>query len=158
MTDRDPIRLTPQQALPKLQQFCAYQERCHREVREKLAGYGVYGEDADALISRLIEEDYLNEERFACQYAGGRFRTKQWGRKKIQFALKGKGLSDYCIRKALREIDDEAYQATLERLAEQKWQSLKGNTNLWMKKRKLQDYLLQKGFENDLIAGILKKF
>ena len=151
------LPLTPQQALPKLQRFCAYQERCHHEVKEKLAEYGIYGKDADQIISTLIENNYLNEERFAIQFAGGRFRTKEWGRRKIQYALKQKGVSDYCIRKAMQQIDEDDYEKTLLKLAEKKWASLNREKNIFSKKRKLQDFLLQRGFETDRIAGWLKK-
>ncbi len=158
MPANPPLRLTPQQALPKLQHFCAYQERCHSEVKDKLAEYGVYGDDADRIISELIQEDYLNEERFALQFAGGRFRTKQWGRRKIQYALKQKKLSDYCIRKALRSIDEEDYEQTLMKLSEGKWAELRKEKNIFIKKKKLQDFLLQRGFENDRVALLLKSF
>lgn len=151
-------RLTPQQALPKLQHFCAYQERCHSEVKEKLAEYGVFGDDAAQIISELIQEDYLNEERFALQFAGGRFRTKQWGKRKIQYALKQKQVSDYCIRKALRSIDEEDYEQTLMKLSESKWSELKKEKNIFIKKRKLQDFLLQRGFESDRVTLLLKSF
>lgn len=147
--------LTPAQALKSLQQYCAYQERCHSEVREKLAGYSVYGKDADAVIAKLIEEDYLNEERFAIQYAGGKFRMKQWGKQKIKSALKQKRISDYSIKKALRAIDDNSYMQCLDKLAEKKKAELKTVKNIFIKKRKLRDYLLQKGYETDLINPII---
>lgn len=148
-------KLTPLQALPKLKQYCAYQERCHSEVKEKLAGYGVYGDDAAAIISNLIEENYLNEERFAIQFAGGRFRVKQWGRVKIKYELKQKQVSDYCIRKALKSIDDSDYENTLQKLTGQKLTALSKEKNIFIKKRKLQDFLLQRGFENELVREMV---
>jgi len=150
-------QLTPQQALPKLMQFCAYQERCHSEVKEKLYSYGVYGEDADLIIGKLIEENYLNEERFAIHYAGGKFRMKQWGKVKIKFALKQKQVSDYCIRKALNSIDDAAYAAALEKTVAEKLRALRGEKNIFIKKRKLQDFLLQRGFENELVREMVQR-
>ncbi|MBL0356745.1 MAG: RecX family transcriptional regulator [Chitinophagaceae bacterium] len=150
-------KLTPLLALPKLKQYCAYQERCHSEAKEKLAGYGVYGDDAAEIISKLIEEDYLNEERFATHFAGGRFRMKQWGRVKIRYELKQKQVSEYCIKKALKSIDEDDYETALQKLAEQKLKTLKGEKNIFIKKRKLQDFLLQRGFETDLIRDIAKK-
>ena len=150
-------KLTPLQALPKLKQFCAYQERCHSEVKEKLYQYGVYSDDADIIISKLIEEDYLNEERFAIHFAGGRFRVKQWGRVKIKYELKQKQVSEYCIKKALKAIDLDDYENLLNKLAEQKLQSLKSEKNIFIKKRKLQDFLLQRGFENDLVRSVVQK-
>ncbi len=149
-------QLTPLQALPKLMQYCAYQERCHSEVKEKLFGYGVYGDDADAIVSKLIEENYLNEERFAIQFAGGKFRAKQWGKVKIKHALKQKGLGEYCIKKALKEIDAGDYEQTLQKLADQQTRLLKSEKNIFIKKRKLQDFLLRRGFETDLVFGIVK--
>src|ERR1700740_2162465 len=97
--------LTKEQALQKARHFCGYQERHHREVKEKLYGFGLYKNDVEELLSKLIEENYLNEERFAIQFAGGRFRIKQWGRVKIKYALKQKQVSEYCIKKALKAID-----------------------------------------------------
>ena len=152
-----PPTLTPQQALPKLQRYCAYQERCHLEVKEKLAEYGIYGKDAEQIISTLIENNYLNEERFAIQFAGGHFRSKEWGRRKIQYALKQKGVSNYCIRKAIQQIAEDDYEKILLKLAAKKWASLNREKNIFIKKRKLQDFLLQRGFEAELIAAWIKK-
>lgn len=142
-----PQRLTPQQALPKLQHYCAYQERCHSEVKDKLAEYGVFGDDAAQIISELIQEDYLNEERFALQFAGGRFRTKQWGRRKIQYTLKQKGVSDYCIRKALRSIDEEDYEQTLMKLSESKWSELKKEKIYLSKKESCRTFCCSAGLK-----------
>ncbi|HEV8079593.1 MAG TPA: hypothetical protein VGP43_02700 [Chitinophagaceae bacterium] len=79
-------KLTKEQALPKIKLYCAYQERCHKEVKEKLYSLGLYKKDVEQLISQMIEENYLNEERFAIQYAGGKFRMNKWGRIKIKHA------------------------------------------------------------------------
>ncbi len=147
--------LTPQQALPKLKQYCSYQERCHAEVKEKLFTYGVYKNDADEIISKLIEENYLNEERFALMFAGGKFRIKHWGKVKIKNELKQKGISDYCLKKALAAIDKDAYQKTLYKLADLKLKTLKSEKNIFIKKRKLQDHLLMKGYEADLVRIIV---
>jgi regulatory protein len=147
-------QLTPKQALPKAKHFCAYQERCHSDVKDKLHGYGLTASEADQIISTLIEENYLNEERFAILYAGGHFRTKDWGRIKIKYQLKKKMVSDYCIKKALASIETGDYIKTLTRLAEQKLKLLKGEKNQFIRKKKLQDYLLQKGFETDLVKEI----
>lgn len=149
-------KLTPQQALPKLQHYCAYQERCHSDVKNKLYEYGVYGDDAETIISKLIEEDYLNEQRFAIQFASGRFRLKQWGRVKIKYELKQKGVSEYCIKKALQIIDADDYEKLLQKLTDQKLKTLKSEKNIFIKKRKLQDFLLQKGYEADLIRELIK--
>ena len=147
-------QLTPKQALPKAKHFCAYQERCHSEVKDKLYGYGLTASEADQIISTLIEENYLNEERFAILYAGGHFRTKDWGRIKIKYQLKKKMVSEYCIKKALASIETGDYMKTLSRLANQKLKLLKSEKTQFIRKRKLQDYLLQKGFETDLVKEI----
>jgi regulatory protein len=142
---------TPDQALPKLKQFCAYQERCHAEVRDKLYSFGLHKNEVEEIISTLITENYLNEERFAIHFAGGKFRMKQWGKIKIKQALKYKQVTDYCIRKALKEIDAHDYEKTFRKLADQKLKTLKSERNIFIKKRKLQDFLLQKGFETQLV-------
>ena len=149
--------LTKEQALQKLKHYCAYQERSHKEVKEKLYSYGLHKQETEESIAQLIEEGYLNEERFAIQYAGGKFRLKQWGRVKIRYELKMKQVGDYCIKKALQQIDEDDYLQTLQRLAEQKWALLRGEKNIFTKKRKLHDYLLQKGFESDRISEMIKK-
>jgi regulatory protein len=145
-------QLTKEQALQKLRHYCAYQERCHVEVKEKLYSFGLRKQMVEESIAQLIEEDYLNEERFAMQFAGGKFRMKQWGRVKIKHALKQKQVSTYCINKAMKEIDEADYEKTLRKLAKQKWSSVKGEgVNGFVKMAKTSDYLLQKGYEAELI-------
>jgi regulatory protein len=148
--------LTKEQALQKLRQYCSYQERSHYEAGQKLWELGVRRAEHDEIISTLIEEDYLNEERFAIQFAGGKFRMKDWGRKKIYYALREKKVSEYNIKKAMNEIDDEAYRKTLLDLAEKKYASLKSEQYL-VRKKKTMDYLMQKGFEPELVTGVLKE-
>lgn len=148
--------LTKEQALQKLRQYCGYQERSHYEVQQKLWDLGVRRAEHDEILSSLIEENYLNEERFAIQFAGGKFRMKDWGRKKIYYALKEKKVSDYSIKKAMKEIPEEDYLKTLHTLAEKKYDSLKGEQYL-VRRKKTMDYLLQKGFEPELVSGVLKE-
>ena len=150
-------KLSKEQALPKIKQYCTYQERCHAEVKEKLYAFGLYKKDVEQLMSQLIEENYLNEERFAIQYAGGKFRMNQWGRVKIKYALKQKQVSDYCIKKALKEINESDYKKTLQKLAEQKLKTLKNESNVFRKRKKLQDYLLQKGYEGELVREVVSE-
>jgi len=149
-------KLTPLQAKEKLKSWCAYSERCQSEVREKLFGYGLNARETDEILAFLIEEGYVNEERYAKQYAGGHFRMKQWGRVKIRYGLRSKGISDYCIKKGMAEIEDEAYLALLSKLARQKWQSVRGMLPAvrWAKTRQ---FLLQRGFESNLVLAELKK-
>lgn len=147
--------LTKEQALQKLRQFCGYQERSHSDVQQKLYDLGIRKAEHDEIVSTLIEEDYLNEERFARQFVGGKFRMKDWGRKKIYYGLKEKQVSDYNIKKAMKEIDEEDYLKTLRELAEKKYELLKGEQYL-VRKKKTMDFLLQRGFEPELISGVLK--
>ncbi len=149
--------LTKEQALQKIKQYCAYQERSHSEVKEKLYSFGLYKRDVEELLSVLIEENYLNEERFAIQYAGGKFRMKQWGRVKIKYALKQKQVSEYCIKKALATINEPDYKRTLDKIFDQKLKTLRSEKNIFIKKRKLQDHLLQKGFEAALVSRLIAK-
>jgi regulatory protein len=142
--------LTKEEAYQKLKQYCSYQERSHHEAEQKLWELGIRKDDQQEIIAKLIEEDYLNEERFAIQYAGGKFRMKSWGKKKISFGLKEKRVSEYCIKKALSSIDEEDYLKTLQKIAEEKYDQLKNEQHL-VRKRKTIDYLLQKGFESNLV-------
>ncbi len=148
--------LTKEQAIQKLKQYCSYQERSHSDVVQKLWDLGVYKSGHDEIVAALIEADYLNEERFAKQFAGGKFRMKDWGKKKIYYALKEKKISDYVIKKAMKEIEDEDYQKTVAELAEKKYELLKGEQYL-VRKKKTMDYLLQKGYEPALITAMLNR-
>jgi regulatory protein len=149
-------KLTPEQAFQKARHYCGYQERSHAEVKEKLYSFGLWKTDVEILLSRLIEENYLNEERFAQQFAGGKFRMKQWGRVKIKHELKQKQVSEYCIKKAMKEIDGEEYMKVLKKLAAQKWNSVKGpGINRFTKLGKTTAYLLQKGYEAELVKMVL---
>lgn len=149
--------LTKEQAIQKLRQYCAYQERSHSEVKQKLWDLGVWRSEHDEIIASLIEDDYLNEERFAKAFVGGKFRMKDWGRKKIYYGLKEKGISDYLIKRAMKEIEEEQYQKSLRNLAEKKFESLKGEQYL-VRKKKTMDYLLQKGYELELVTGVVNSF
>lgn len=149
-------QLSKEKALQKLKHYCAYQERCHSEVKEKLYQLGVWKKDHDEIIAALIEEDYLNEERFAIAFAGGKWRMKQWGRVKIKYELKQKQISEYCIKKALKQISEEEYEAVLNKLAREKYTALKGEQYL-VRKKKVTDYLAGRGFEIPLVTTALKQ-
>lgn len=140
----------------KLRYYCAYQERCHVEVREKCWELGLRGEDIENAIAHLVEDGFLNEERYAKAYAGGKFRMQQWGRKKISMMLKQKQISDYCIRKGLAEIDEEDYAQTLHQLAEKKYHLLRSEQYLKRQYKTLQ-YLLQRGFEQELARAAIEQ-
>lgn len=139
----------------KAAHYCAYQERCHAEVIEKLGEWGIYGQEADLLLLQLIEQGYLNEERFAKTFAGGKFRTKQWGRLRIVRELKMRKISEYCIRGALEEIEEAEYQKTLLKLIRQKMVLLKEKNPL-VKRNKTATYLIGKGYEPDQVWNVLR--
>ncbi len=148
--------LTKEQALQKLRHYCCYQERCHQEVKEKLYSLGVKSKEHDEIIASLIEDNYLNEERFAIAFAGGKFRMKQWGRVKIKYELKLRQVSEYSIKKALKQIDEKEYLSILQKLADDRYASLKAEQYL-VRKKKTMDYLLQKGFEMELVRLVMEK-
>jgi regulatory protein len=147
--------LTKEQALQKLKHYCGYQERCHSEVTRKLYDLGVYKNEHDEILSTLIQENYLNEERFAIQFVGGKFRVKHWGKIKIKYELKSKQISEYCIKKALATITTTDYLQTAQKLFDAKSNLLKSEKNIFIKKRKLQDYLMQKGYEISVIKELM---
>jgi regulatory protein len=148
------IQLTPKQALLKAEKYCAYQERCQQEVRDKLYEWGLYSNDVESIISELIVDNFLNEERFAKAYAGGKFRMKKWGRIKIKIELKKRKISEYCIKKAMQEINEEAYLQTIKILIEKKSKDIK-EKNAQLRNYKLVKYIASKGFEQDLIWELL---
>ncbi len=137
-------------AKPKIEQYCAYQERSQQEVRDKLYDMGLHQQEVEELISELIGDNFLNEERFAIAYAGGKFRIKQWGKIKIKQHLKLKKVSDYCIKKALNNIPDNDYLQTLTALIEKKSKDIK-EKDPYIFKHKLANYLASRGFETELI-------
>ena len=153
-------QLSPEQATVKIRHYCAFQERTHQEVKTKLSSFGISWSDANQILSSLIEEGFLNEERFAKAFVGGKFRMKGWGRKKIEMELKKRQVSAYSIQKALREeIDPQAYEASLLKQMEKKWNALKGPGNtIYVKQSKVRQYLLSKGFENNIITNTMKTF
>ena len=144
-------------ALNKLRHYCAYQERCHEEVRTKLLSLKIYGDGLEEIINKLIEEDFLNEERFAKAYAGGKFRMKKWGRGKIIQGLKLRKISDYCIKKAMLEIDEADYQKTLASLVKAALKKYVAK-NPFETKSKTATYLLSRGYENELIWEYINRF
>lgn len=148
------ITYTPQQALRKIQDWCAYQERCQQEVRDKLYAYGLKTDDVENLIAQLISENFLNEERFAKAYAGGKFRIKKWGRVKIKMELKARRVSDYCIRKGLAEIGEEEYRKTLRKILDDKDRTM-DEKNKIRRKYKLLRFAASRGFEQELVMELL---
>ena len=147
--------LTKEQALQKLRHYCSYQDRCHSEVKTKLYQLGVNKKFFDEMIADLIQGNYLNEERFAIAFARGKFKMNEWGKRKIEYALKEKFISDYCIRKSLKQIPEKEYQEILKKLAKEKYESLKEEQYL-VRKKKTIDYLTGRGFEWDLVKDVLE--
>ncbi len=146
-------RATPSIALKKAERYCAYQDRCHQEVRRKLYDLGLYRDDVDQVMATLIETQFLDEERFARSFARGKFRMKAWGRVRITQELKQRQVSAYCIRAGLSEIDEAAYAKTLDGLME-KYVERKGEgLDDFTLKGKLYDLGQRKGYEWEQIKG-----
>ena len=145
-----------EKALQKIRHYCVYQERSHTEVKEKLYSLGLYKNEVETMLSQLVEENYLNEERYAIAFAGGKFRIKHWGRIKIKYELNKNNISSYCIKKALDSIDKNQYNKTLKTLFELKLKTVKTEKNTFTRNKKIFSYLLQKGFETELISELLQ--
>lgn len=142
------------EAVRKAAMFCAYQERTQPEVRDRLKEWGVWGDEAEEVITALIEQNYLNEERFAKSFAGGKFRVKNWGRRKIRQHLQQRGISGYNLDQAMKEIAPDDYRETLVSLLDKKRQNIRDDNPLVVK-QKLVRYALSKGYESDLIFSVL---
>ncbi|MXV52299.1 RecX family transcriptional regulator [Pedobacter sp. HMF7647] len=147
--------ITKNEAVSKIESYCAYQERSQKEVRYKLIDLGIYGEDLETIISDLIQQNFLNEERFAKAYALGKFRMKQWGKIKIRQGLKLKGVPEKLIQKALKQIDDDDYYQTLATLLDKKTLQTVAKNPI-QNRYKLSQYATAKGYERDLIFEILR--
>lgn len=142
------------EAKQKIEAWCAYRERCHYEVAKKLQSFGVDQEDSEALIAHLIQERFVDEQRFADAFASGKHRIKKWGRQKIKQHLKAKFVPQRCIEDALKSIDSEEYLQNLITLVSKKWKEKPGDS--FEKKQKVFRFLYQKGYETDLIEEALK--
>ncbi|MEO9965373.1 MAG: regulatory protein RecX [Reichenbachiella sp.] len=154
--DKKPKRHTPEEAKLKAANFCAYQERSQKEVRNKLYNLGLYPDEVEDVLADLITDNYINEERFAKAYVGGKFRVKKWGRKKILLGLGPYDLSAYCIKKGLAEIDEDDYLMTLEEIVIKKSESLHESDN-FKKRNKVATHAIYKGFESDLVWEVVKR-
>ena len=141
---------TVQEATRKLEHYCAYQERCHQEVRKKLKSMHMIPEVIDVIVVHLLEHNFLNEERFAKTYVSGKFRIKAWGRRRLTFELKKKDIGKVNINQALAEIENTEYIEVFNALAEKRANSIT-ETNIYKKKQKLIDYLLYRGWETHLV-------
>lgn len=148
-------KLTPAQALKRAELSCAYQERCQQEIRDKLYDWGLYTDAVENIIATLITDNFLNEERFATSYARGKFRIKRWGRIKIKLELKRRKISEYCIRAAMKEIDEDDYIETIKLLIEKKAKLIKG-AKPFVRDYKIVQYVASRGFEQNLIWEVLR--
>ena len=138
----------------KLEQYCAYQDRCHKEVEQKLREYNLFDEAKEQILLHLMQHDFLNEERFAKSFARGKFRIKKWGKQRIRRELKFREISEYTIKTALKEIDDEDYLQTVYQITEKRNEILH-ETDYYKRKKKLIDFLQRKGYEFDLIFKVV---
>jgi len=141
---------TVDEAQKVLENYCAYQERCHKEVQLKLKKMGMIPEAMDKIIVHLIEHNFLNEERFAKAFVRGKFRIKKWGKNRLVRELKFREVSKYSIESGLSEIDPEEYLEVLDELVKKRIAQVK-ERNPYKKKRKVADYLLYRGWESHLI-------
>ncbi|HZW63359.1 MAG TPA: regulatory protein RecX [Flavobacteriaceae bacterium] len=141
---------TVDQALERLKNYCAYQERCHMEVRTKLQSMGMIPEAVDVIVTALIQHDFLNESRFAKSYARGKLKAKHWGKQRIVRELKQREISKFNIEQALKEISEEEYLTSFSALAQKRVAQIK-EKNRYKKRKKLADYLLYRGWESSLV-------
>ena len=139
-----------------LEHFCAYQERCHKEVEKKLIELRMIPEARDHIILHLLQNNFLNEERFSKAFARGKFSIKRWGKIRITNELKFRNISSYNIKSALKEINDDDYLASLNFIAEKKISLIK-DTNKYAKKKKLSSYLMSKGYESNLVYKVVNE-
>lgn len=139
--------------MAQMRKFCDFRDRCHSEVRSKLLKLRVYGDDLEQVMTALIREDLLNEERFARNFARGKFRINHWGRIRIRLELRRKRVSDYCIEKGLEEIDPEEYTSYVDKVISER---LTDGSD-WALRKKTHDFLARKGFETSLILERIDK-
>ena len=140
----------------KLAKYCSYRERASKEVRDKMRAFDLENSEMEKLIQELIDDGYLDDERYARAYAGGKFRLKKWGKLKIRRELKQKEIPEDIIKIAFSEIEGQSYLETLENVARTKFDQLR-EENLYIKKNKVAAYLISKGYESELIWGVLNK-
>lgn len=143
-------KFSPTEALAKAQRYCAYQERSHKEVKSKLYDFGLHQNEVDEILSQLITDGFLNEERFAKAYAGGKFRMKKWGKLKIKNKLEFLGLTKNCIQRGLKEIEAADYSKTLKSLIKKKSAESK-EVNLFKKRDKVARFAIAKGYEPEMV-------
>ena len=147
---------TVQEATKKIESYCAYQDRCHKEVVSKLKEMGMIPLAIDTIVGQLIEDRFLNEERFAKSFVRGKFRIKKWGKNRIVNELKLRNISKYNITSALKEIDPNEYVQTLDTLSRKRLLQI-SETDIQKRKKKMADYLLYRGWESHLVYEKLQE-
>lgn len=138
-----------------MEYYCAYQERCHAEIKEKLYSFQVTPDEKDQIIVHLLDHNYLNEERFASVYTQSKLHQKKWGKKRITLELKAKQISSFLITKSIREIDTNEYKSIFDQVSEKHWDTITEKNTL-KKRKKFCDYLLRKGWESDWVYEKVK--
>ncbi len=146
----------PLKTAEEIKKWCDRQERCHTEVRSKLASWSVYGTESEQLIADLISTNHVSEERFARAFARGKFRIKKWGWQKIQYGLKSRGISAYCITKAREELGGEDMDGTLKALLSRKMAGIYRKGTAMELKSKLFRFAYAKGYNSDEIKSALE--
>ena len=147
--------ISKDEALAKLQRYCAYQDRCHQEVRSKLLDLGIRGHDLEEIMADLIIEKFLDEERYARSFVRGKYRIKKWGRTKIRQGLKQKNISAYCMKMGFSEIEEDVYYNNLVSILEKKAPLTKAS-NSYQRNAKLAKFAIQKGYEPYLVWEVVK--
>lgn len=140
----------------KIEQYCVYQDRCHKEVDQKMSDYNLIPEAKELILLSLMKDNFLNEERFSKSFARGKFRIKNWGKQRIIRELKFRDISAYNIKTALNEIDEQEYIDTIYRITENR-NTVISETNQFKRKKKLIDFLMRKGFENELVFKVVNE-
>ncbi|WP_274474777.1 regulatory protein RecX [Mangrovimonas aestuarii] len=141
---------TVDEAISKMEHFCAYQERCHQEVRQKLVEMRMIPEAMDMIVGHLLQNNFLNEERFSKTFVRGKFRIKKWGKRRLIQELKKREISKFNINLAIREIEDGEYLEVFNTLIEKRWESVM-ESDVYKKKKKVADYMLYRGWESSLV-------
>jgi regulatory protein len=147
--------LTPDQVLDKMAKYCAYQERCVKDVRDKLKTFEISEEEKTKILEYLLDNRFVNDERFAKSFVRGKINQSGWGVNKIRFHLVQKGIAKEIIDEALSQTDEEVYRQRLIDILQTKVKTVKADSD-FEKKRKLAAYAMQKGFESALVWEILK--
>jgi regulatory protein len=150
------LTYTVEEAKKRLERYCSYQDRCHKEVEQKLYEMRMIPEACELILLHLMDKDFLNEERYAKSFARGKFKIKSWGKKRIILELKQRKISKYNIDTALKEIDEDEYHNKIKFLAVKKYELL-SEPNAFKKRQKLIDFLLRKGFENYLVYDVVRE-